>query len=176
MKISFKCLLVYLALAVIFISATSLRSAPLVSSSAKRSSPVQYSTKIKHSQYFHHHYIYHGSQKKRKRKEHDHDHEIKIPTDERISKLYHMVDINRDGIVSKKELQSLLHIHKYPEHHPKHNDLIETALNRLDLNSDGIIEKEEYLYHMKQSTQHLSEQLRSSTIPKEHLVKLESLI
>ena len=95
----------------------------------------------------------------KKSKKYDHDHEIKIPTEERISKLYDIIDINKDGIITENELKSLLHIHKYPEHHPRHDQLIETAKLRMDINSDGIIEKYEYMNHMKQATKDLSDQL-----------------
>eukprot|EP00483_Globobulimina_turgida_P001298 UN01300 len=163
-----------------FVCTQSLHSAPVLSPSdaehrTKQDSNEQfaYSTKIKKSQYFHHHYIYHESNKNKMRR---HDHEIKIPTEERILKLYHMIDINKDDIISKNELQSLLHVHKYPKHHPKHDDLIETAIKRLDLNSDGIIEKDEYLIHMKKSTKAFSEDLLFSKIPKEDLIKFENLI
>ena len=132
-----------------------------------------YTTKIKKSKYFHHHYIYHNSNKFKKNQ--DHDHEIKVPTDERVSKLYHIIDINKDDIITDNELRSLLHIHKYPQHHPQHDQLIKNAKTKMDLNSDGIIEKHEYLQSMKQSTKAFSNQLLFAEIPKEDLSKFENL-
>ena len=159
-----------------WISTESLNSAPVLSPAKfKNKDSFKYSTKIKKSKYFHHHYIYHNSKTYKKSTKHDHDHVIKIPTEERISRLYDIIDINKDGIITENELKSLLHVHKYPEHHPRHDQLIETAKLRMDINSDGIIEKYEYMNHMKQATKDLSDQLLFAQIPRQHLLNLANL-
>eukprot|EP01084_Bolivina_argentea_P206304 352268_1 len=166
-----------ITLSCFFICAYSLSSAPVFSPSNKQDEKTKYSTKIKRSEYFHHHYIYYESPNiKSNKKNIEHDHEIKVPTEKRILKLYHMIDTNKDDIISPNELQSILHIHKYPKYHHKHKELLETAIKRLDLNSDGIIEKEEYLFHMRQSTKAFSEDLLSGNIPNEDLSKFATLI
>eukprot|EP00484_Ammonia_sp_Unknown_P000264 CAMPEP_0197024054 /NCGR_PEP_ID=MMETSP1384-20130603/4704_1 /TAXON_ID=29189 /ORGANISM="Ammonia sp." /LENGTH=186 /DNA_ID=CAMNT_0042452383 /DNA_START=12 /DNA_END=572 /DNA_ORIENTATION=+ len=138
-----------------------------------------YTTKIKKKRFFHHHYIYHhedfddfGAPILNEQ----HDHEIKIPTEERFTKLYIWMDINKDGDLSEDELRSMLHIHKHPEYHPRHQELLENALSKMDANSDGIIQKDEYLQHMKKSTKELSNKLLYAQVPKADLHGLGKLI
>merc|ERR1719162_2956871 len=131
-----------------------------------------YQTKLKKGKFHHHHFVYHhadSDEAKRRHERCDHDHEIKIPTEQRISKLYHLVDLNKDGVISEEELASMLHHHQRGKWHPEHRDLIDAATKRMDLNSDGIIEKAEYIEHMKQSTKAFSKKLMASRVPKEDL-------
>ena len=138
-----------------------------------------YHTKIKRAKFFHHHYVYHHADKQQAKKRHergDHDHEIKVPTEQRIAKLYHLVDLDKDGVISEAELASVLHQHKRPKWHPAHKNLIDAAITRMDLNSDGVIEKHEYIEHMRQSTKAFSKKLLSSQVPKEDLSVFAKLI
>mmetsp|Transcript_28538 Transcript_28538/g.46839 ORF Transcript_28538/g.46839 Transcript_28538/m.46839 type:complete len:190 (+) Transcript_28538:25-594(+) len=169
--------------------AVSLRSAPVISSAdISRRKPYS-KAKVKHpyfaeaktKRFHHHHYVYleHGpnSPPNDELSAVDHDHEVKLPTEERYSKLFDLyIDHNKDGVLTANELRSLLHIHKIPTYHHEHDKAMNYALTNLDANRDGIIDKDEYLTYMKRAVQQKSKELLNAEIPVEEIEKLASLI